>query len=677
MSGQKQSFHLSASSPKLCPFHVSALFRHLFLAWLAAVTVEYLLLPGNLRILDDLNGFSHMSFMRVLVVAFAGAVILQAISHSPKLAAAERFSMPILFAILAFTALCASFSWAFLIVCFLITLALILYSIRGWDKEPEMEASTTSLSEKQRRICLLITAGVFLLFFIFVSVWTLGRIYSFCTPTYDFGIFSQMFYSMKKTGLPMTTLERDGLLSHFHVHVSPIYYLLLPFYLLAPSPATLQILQAFVLASSFLPLRKLTEHHGLSGLPQIFLCIALFFYPAFSGGAGYDIHENCFLFPLLLWLFYGIDKKSIAITALSTLLTLMVKEDAAIYPAIIALWLAAKTLLHFQKSQMKSLIMGISIFTISFIWFFLATGYLVKTGDGIMSFRYDNFFYGGVSSLLSIVKVVVLSPMKIIYECVDSEKLPFIAMTMVPFLGLPLLTMRYERYILLIPYILVNLMPDYQYQHDIFFQYHFGSTACLLYLTVLNLSDLRAARPKNRPKSAFPPAVSTVIAAAMAVTGAFYFGAVIIPEAFYYPFQCIRNSEEYQKIRDSLSLIPDRASVAATTFYTTYLSQRDTLYDIQYSSPQHVFSVDFMVLDPAAENSFKKYADDGKENGYENFSELLRQNGYVQEKDSPALAVFSKNQAGENQGSRREAGQAASSELLMFSGCSFPSSSGK
>ena len=29
-------------------------------------------------------------------------------------------------------------------------------------------------------------------------------------PTYDFGIFAQMFHSMRTTGLPITTLERDG-----------------------------------------------------------------------------------------------------------------------------------------------------------------------------------------------------------------------------------------------------------------------------------------------------------------------------------------------------------------------------------------------------------------------------------------------------------------------------------
>ena len=47
-------------------------------------------------------------------------------------------------------------------------------------------------------------------------------------------------------------------------------------------------------------------------------------------------------------------------------------------------------------------------------------------------------------------------------------------------MAMPLFTRRFDRYILLIPYILVNLMSDYTYQHNILFQYNFGSTALLV-----------------------------------------------------------------------------------------------------------------------------------------------------------------------------------------------------
>ncbi len=74
------------------------------------------------------------------------------------------------------------------------------------------------------------------------------------TSCFDFGIFSQMFYHMKESGLPLVTCERDRLLSHFAVHFSPIYYLLLPIYMLIPDPRTLLVMQALIVASGVIPL---------------------------------------------------------------------------------------------------------------------------------------------------------------------------------------------------------------------------------------------------------------------------------------------------------------------------------------------------------------------------------------------------------------------------------------
>ena len=72
---------------------------------------------------------------------------------------------------------------------------------------------------------------------------------SFSTSTYDFGIFAQMFEMMKDTGAPLTTVERDELLSHFAVHFSPVFYLLLPGYFLVQGPEYLLLVQAAAVAA--------------------------------------------------------------------------------------------------------------------------------------------------------------------------------------------------------------------------------------------------------------------------------------------------------------------------------------------------------------------------------------------------------------------------------------------
>lgn len=591
---------------------ISGLVRHIILSWLMAVLIEYYLLQSELRELSKLDGLAQMSFSRVIGTTCVFTVLLVGLSMFFRVRTAERWGIVITFGVLAFAALSASATWAFLSVCALVCVILIVFGICGWDKSKESVAKP----EKAHKAYCWITAGLSVAFFLFVSAWTVGRVYSFSSPTYDFGIFSQMFYNMKESGLPMTSVERDGLLSHFAVHVSPIYYLMLPFYWLVPTPATLQVLQAAVITSAVIPLWKIGEHRGLTGVQRMLVCAVLFLYPAYSGGTSYDIHENCFLTPLILWLFYGIDRKNTVITGIAAVLTLMVKEDAAVYVAVIALWLVVKTVLRLNKLDVKNFVTGIVLLAVSIGWFFLVTGYLVKSGDGVMTYRYNNFMYDGASFLISVIKSVILNPMKAVYECVDAEKLYFIGMTLLPLLGLPLLTRRYERYILLIPYILVNLMSDYQYQHDIFFQYTFGSNAFLVYLTVVNLADLKINWHRT-----FALIAATIVSAVC-------FTNVVVPTAIYYPAQAIRYRGYYQNIRDTLDTIPDGVSVTATAFYTTQLSQREILYDVRYCSREHLLETEYVVLNLSANSEYKKYATGGKENGFENLVKLLEKNGY-------------------------------------------------
>ena len=600
-----------------------SMIRHVILSWLMAVAIEYFRLPMNLRDLSQLDGLAQMSLGRVIFFTVCFAVILFSLSCFIKTAKMERWGIAGVFALIAVGTLGASASASYLAVCVLIMVSLVIFGWLGWKKTDELT--------KTKSLYLRITIGLSVAFFLFVSAWTVGRVHGFSTPTFDFGIFSQMFYNMKETGLPVTTVERDGLLSHFAVHVSPIYYLMLPFYWLFPTPATLQVLQALVITSSVIPLWKIGKHHGLSEAQRMLICVLLLLYPAFSGGTSYDIHENCFLTPLILWTLYGIDKKNWIMTAIAGILTLMVKEDAAVYVAVIALWLTVKTILRFKELDKKNLLSGIVMLAVSIGWFLVVTKYLADHGDGVMTSRYSNFMYDGSSSLTTVIKSMILNPMKAIYECVDAEKLKFIAMTLLPLLGLPLITRRYERYILLIPYILVNLMSDYQYQHDIFFQYTFGSTAFLLYLTVINLADF-----KINWKRISVLAVAVIISAV-------YFCTVVLPVGIQYPIQAIQYQEYYQNIRDTLDTIPEGSSVAATTFYTTYLSQREILYDIKYCSKEHLLETQYVVLKVNSNSDCKKYATNGKDNGYENLVQLLEESGYQKYgADSNVLVIYKK-----------------------------------
>jgi len=593
---------------------LDSLLRRLILAWLTAAATEYLLLPSALRNLAGLEGLAEMNPLRMLLVGvavFAGLWLL-------NLEKGERWLMMASAVALTVPALLASFTVPFLAICIVILAILAVYTLRGWN------GGETVLPERRREnsACRWLVVGGAAAFFLLVSIWTVCRVWSFTTPSFDFSIFAQMFHSMRTTGLPVTTIERDGPLSHFAVHVSPIYYLLLPFYMLVPTPATLQVLQAAVLASAVIPLWKLGKHHGLSPMSRALLCLALLLYPAYAGGASYDIHENAFLTPLILWLFYGVDRKKTWITVLAAALTLMVKEDAAVYVAVIALYLMLRSGLVKDR---RGLVTGGGMLLGAVVYFALVTGYLASSGDGVMTYRYRNFMYDGSDSLVTVIKAVLLCPMKAVFECVDAEKLTFIALTILPLAGLPFLTRRYERFVLLIPYVLVNLMSDYQYQHDIFFQYTYGSTACLIYLTLVNLADFRVEKRR----------MGAVLAAVC--IGAACFGGQIIPKAMRYPAQCVTFADYYDTLRKNLDVIPEDVSVAATTYFTTYLSQRDTLYDVRYASKDHLLECEYVAVNPGDTKSFKQYG------GFEEFEKMLEAEGYsLVVKQTEKLRIYQK-----------------------------------
>lgn len=559
-------------------FESGAIIRRLLTAWLFAAALQYACSPSR-----DLTGLDSATspFWRLLAVTAAVFALLTFAAGRHDTARFERWAMVGCFGFLTVMAVSASFTWAFLGACLVLLAVLATYAARGAVTAPSEHVPQTRKSPSAIALTAVLAAG----FVAFVGAWTVCRVTTYASPTYDMGIFTQMFYSMKTSGLPNTTLERDGLLSHFAVHVSPIYYLMLPFYALFPSAETLQILQAAVLASSVVPLWRIARRNGFSSAETVLLCALLLLYPSFSGGTSYDLHENVFLTPLLLWLFDALACERRWGVALFGALTLLVKEDAAVYVAVVALWVALEALTNRQWRRLR---LGLVLLGGALVYFFAVTTYLSRVGDGVMTYRYGNFLQDSDGSLFGVVQTVLLSPMKLIFECMDAEKLEFLLQTMLPLLFLPFLTRHYARLVLLIPYILVNLMSDYQYQHSIFFQYTYGSTACLFYLTVVNLADLRAWAEKKNLRIG-------MLAAAVSVCAVF-FCATVVPKAATYFERQSEYSEYYARVAAQLETIPEDAAVTATTFYTVPLAERETLYDLGYCSAEHLRSSEYVVL---------------------------------------------------------------------------------
>ena len=170
----------------------------------------------------------------------------------------------------------------------------------------------------------------------------------------------------------------------------------------------------------------------------------------------------------------------------------------------------------------------------------------------------------------------------------------------------PLLQKRdMTRLVLLCPMIVLNLISSYQYLHNIYFQYHYGSSVILLYLSLLFANDVLHSRVDHVTKEryAFVAVLGLVCACSMTF------------KLWSRDFNIVRhvrsNQTKLAEVQATLDEIPPSASVRATTFMTTPLSNRTTLYDIRYENspgavqtPAEYYVFDLRYLGPAVRIQF-------------------------------------------------------------------------
>lgn len=397
------------------------------------------------------------------------------------------------------------------------------------------------------------------------------------TPTFDFGLFAQMFTYMKETGLPYTTLERNQLLSHFAVHISPIFYLLLPGFLIWPDPAFLQVMQPLVVVSGLIPLILLARHFRLTTGWQIILAFIYAFHPGLIGSSMYDLHENCFLAPLLLWVLYWLTGKNWTGLVISSLLVLAIKEDSALYLAAIGLYAL------FDRSRKK---FACFLIPVSLLYFAVALNVLAYLGTGPMVGRFNNLIADPKLGLLSIPVTLIKNPGYLLSEVFSEDKIIYMLKMLLPVGFLPLFNRRLSNWVLLIPFAVMNLISYYTYQYTLRFQYHYGSAALLIYIMLLQIagtcrveSETGSAAVNKRQRYPGRRILSTAVG--IGLTASLLFGGFQVLESSHYLKVYRETKDQTEIIMKALDTIPAGSSIQASPLFTAYLSEHKTLFDLE------------------------------------------------------------------------------------------------
>ena len=463
------------------------------------------------------------------------------------------------------------------------------------------------ITKKSTVICIYILAA--LVYMGIAGSITVLRYVTYRSPAFDFGIWAQMFYNMKESFEPVTTIERERLLSHFAVHFSPIYYIYLPVYFIFSSPVTLQVLQVITLASGIIPVYLLCRHFGLSKSATACFGVIFALFPSLACGCYYDLHENCFLVPLILWLFYFAEKEKLRGMIIFSVLICLVKEDAPVYVACIGLFYII------GKKQYRN---GSVITLLGLGYFCIVTALMSKYGLGIMSNRYDNFMAAGTAgSLMDVIRNFVVNPAYALSECFSSEKMTYLLYMLLPTGFLSVAFKNSAKLILLLPMILVNLASDYVYQHSIFFQYTFGVLAILFYLAISNYAEM--SDKTRRSMCAIAICASIMLMPLGSLSRTHYYGAYK------------NEKEKIEILNQVMESIPKDASVSASTFFTPHLADREELYEYPYLYDKSIIT-DYVIIDLR----FGSLSDDERSN--------LESKGYrLSEMQEGLYAIFIQN----------------------------------
>jgi uncharacterized membrane protein len=255
----------------------------------------------------------------------------------------------------------------------------------------------------------------------------------------------------------------------------------------------------------------------------------------------------------------------------------MVKEDAAVYIILFA---------AFMILARKKYIHGIVLAIVSLAYFGIALDVLEASAasyrdmyqsaspnpgiSGPMINRFNNLILDAADGLKGVVHTALVNPGYLLTQLFTTSdsgwgKVTYFIEMFFPLALIPFCTKKVSRWLLIVP-VLMNLLTNYQYQYDTGFQYHFGITAFLIYVTAMNLPDLKA------------PTRRTMVSIAAAVCCCFYL-ANVLPTMSSYQKRWEKGEETYKQMDAILDTLPEDASLnvgARRDRHITLRSERDT-----------------------------------------------------------------------------------------------------
>jgi len=396
---------------------------------------------------------------------------------------------------------------------------------------------------------------------------------SYHSSGFDLGLFNQVFWNTTQGRLFESTMSQALPVPHSLLgdHFSPVFLLLMPFYLAYPHPETLLVIQTLGLAVGAWPVYLLAKLKLPAGYAALWV-LAYFLFVPLAYINLFDFHEVAFSVAPLGFALYFLERGRRGLFLLSLLFTFLVKEEMA----LIGVGFGAYMLLG--KRDWK---LGLGVLAGSLLAFMAIIQVAIPWFAGGRSYPYIALRYAEVGGSPSgILKTFVTDPLRIARALLQPKKVYFLAAIFGPVLGLS--AMAGWASVLLLPTLGYLLLSNYEPQYSFTSQYSAPLIPLVFGTAILALARLR--------DSARRPVMAAVIVSSLFFSWAF--GDLPFSRKFD-PSQYTTQSR-YAAFVPELSRIAPSARVSAENGFPSHLSARRFIYDYGFEGIQ---DAEWVVLD--------------------------------------------------------------------------------
>ena len=381
----------------------------------------------------------------------------------------------------------------------------------------------------------------------------------FQEPRFDLGNMVQAIWNT----LHGRVLESTGVNgqpgSRLGTHVDPFLVLLAPLFWVWSSPLLLLLIQAFAVASGALPVFWLARKHLGSPKYAAFFAFAYLLYPAtqfnaFTPAAGF--HSVSLAVPLLLFAVWFLDEDRLVAFSLVALLAFATKEEIPLAVGCLGIWYAIRR--GHRLFGFSVFAAGLAVTLFNFLW---VIPHFSSTGTDPFAARYTGV--GGTPS--GMVHKLFTDPAAFVHTVATGHKVAYLALLLVPFLGLWLLEPLL--FLAAVPDLAINLLSNNANQTTLQFQYTAGIVPFVVAASIFGAARLMKGRQLELPLWVLAGV------AAVALYSPIVLGASDL-RALGSPLVAAK--------KHAVSLVPTSGPVAASNELAGHLSARRFIYVFPY-----------------------------------------------------------------------------------------------